>query len=382
MRDLTPMGAANWDQDERYLHFLWALKGGIYLDHLAHLTHFEPILGCDVREAFDEMWQLGCLRAPEAEESLAELTVKQLKPLLQENGLKVSGKKAELIERILKGVDAEHLPKVKEGGYRLTSSALERVISWDEDRKQKRDAIGMRAYALIKERRIEEAVAVACDFEASKVFPRGMGTDWKSPSLRARMAGDCRLALQARPLRLKSLSEEQLEKVRLACVVHDLCATYMDSDWLLNASEPISEDSLCDFILDIKTNISFQATQRVAVESGTKLTYQVVRVAADCQSCQAVDGVVFDPGSAPELPMEECTGKPPCLVHCTLLVRPLLDAHALGFNPKTDNQEDNSDVSTDRELSTMRLSNYTTLEARVAGVIGVITLAILWWFLY
>ncbi len=75
----------------------------------------------DPSELLKSLQQKGFTRSATAAESLSRLTIPQLKSILLENGLKASGKKADLVNAVISGIDPEALEKaVKKRRYVLT----------------------------------------------------------------------------------------------------------------------------------------------------------------------------------------------------------------------------------------------------------------------
>jgi hypothetical protein len=68
--------------------------------HVQFPRYFENTYGLDAQRSLDRLIEEGYLRESSAIESLASLKVPELKEILKSKGLKVSGKKADLIERI------------------------------------------------------------------------------------------------------------------------------------------------------------------------------------------------------------------------------------------------------------------------------------------
>lgn len=61
-------------------------------------------LDADLEEAIEEVVEVAKENAEELVEEVKKMTVAQLKASLNEKGLPISGKKAELVERLLRGV--------------------------------------------------------------------------------------------------------------------------------------------------------------------------------------------------------------------------------------------------------------------------------------
>lgn len=82
----------------------------------------------DAYELRKILYNEGYLRIPTEYERMESLTVAELKDILKQNSLKVSGKKSELIQRITENLSEKELDKILKGKiYTLTDKGLEAV---------------------------------------------------------------------------------------------------------------------------------------------------------------------------------------------------------------------------------------------------------------
>ena len=121
----------------------------------------------------------GLLGPASLSERLGGLSEKELKDQCRKADLKVSGRKEALAERISTAdvSQAEALP-----ADRMVLCVSEAGALIAREFTDRRDAARTKAQELFREHfaagRFDEAVAVLARFEASGVFPRGMGSDW------------------------------------------------------------------------------------------------------------------------------------------------------------------------------------------------------------
>jgi|GEM_PF-4861547 len=89
---------------------LWWLKGKPRIEKISNPPlYFKLSYGINVNNSLSKLHALNLLRFSTAEESLPLLTVKELKEILRINNLTMSGKKAELIVKILDNVSSDLL---------------------------------------------------------------------------------------------------------------------------------------------------------------------------------------------------------------------------------------------------------------------------------
>lgn len=78
-------------------------------------SYFYYALGIEKPQSFQaKMIEDGMLIKPEPKQFLETLKVTQLKDILRENALKVSGKKSELVERILNGISEDDIKRIRD----------------------------------------------------------------------------------------------------------------------------------------------------------------------------------------------------------------------------------------------------------------------------
>lgn len=110
---------------------------------------------------------------------LSSLKVDELKDLLRTNGLKVSGKKSELIQRVI-----DHIPLEKiniTGPYRfvLTEKGLE-TVKCVKSSATKNTELEDVCIGYIENGNFEDAYKEVCKFEVGKKLPSGLGVDWNN----------------------------------------------------------------------------------------------------------------------------------------------------------------------------------------------------------
>lgn len=110
-----------------------------------------------------------------------ELTVKDLKEVLKIKGLKVSGSKKELVERVILNFEQVEIlnPKANYKRYILTEKGRN-LINEDKERfKKELDKFQNEIFKLIYDFKFEDAFKSVSDFYALYPFPLGLNTDWK-----------------------------------------------------------------------------------------------------------------------------------------------------------------------------------------------------------
>lgn len=123
----------------------------------------------------------GFLRFSTLQENLKkEFLLPELKKVLKENDLKVSGKKDDLIERIISNLDPEKLenPKSKLERILLTEKGREFVNLETERFNKKLEEFYNKIYNLLFERKFENAFNLVSSLYENSLKPLGFGKDW------------------------------------------------------------------------------------------------------------------------------------------------------------------------------------------------------------
>ena len=123
----------------------------------------------------------GFLRLSTLQENLKkEFLLPELKEILKENDLKVSGKKDDLIERIISNIDPEKLqnPKSKLERILLTDKGRDFVILETDRFNKELEEFFIKIYNLIFSKKYEEAFKLVSTLFNNSLKPIGMGKDW------------------------------------------------------------------------------------------------------------------------------------------------------------------------------------------------------------
>lgn len=142
-------------------------------------TRWASVLSEPPEETLSRFRAAGLLGPASLSERRGGLSESELKDECRKAGLKASGRKEELAERISTADVSQAEAHVADRLVLRVSEAGALIAREFTDR---RDAARTKAQELFREHfaagRFDKAVAVLARFEASGVFPRGMGSDW------------------------------------------------------------------------------------------------------------------------------------------------------------------------------------------------------------
>lgn len=243
--------------------------------------------------------------------------VSELKPMLKQRGLPVSGRKAELIERLVQA-DPEGMRKAARGLSVLQCTEKGRAIAEEYLAQEKGKQVKVEEQTLqaLRQRRFKEASQAVAAFEAQQVFPRGIGIDWKhySPAHDVAML---KVIFQANPKILSSLNDEQMRHLRLAAGTIHLWGTNQAESWLPDGFET---GLIMDNNAAARMILFYASHQRSIAQYRAAGVRKVEILATDnsCTACKKLAKKKYKIDEAPELPYEKCTSEMGC--RCTTVV--------------------------------------------------------------
>lgn len=243
--------------------------------------------------------------------------VTELKLILKERGLPVSGRKVDLIERLIgadpagmqKAVINLSLQQCTDHGRKIA----EEYLAQENERKAMVEEGTLNA---LQNRRFLEASRMVASFEAQQVFQRGMNIDWKYHNPDQNMT-ILNAIFQAKPKIVSSLTADQIEHFRIAAGMMYLWGASQAVAWLpgdLKTDLCIDNDTASRMIL-LYANHQRRVVQYR--EAGVK-TVEVLSTDDSCQNCKDLAKKKYKVCDVPDLPYEKCTNEMGC--RCTTVV--------------------------------------------------------------
>ena len=105
----------------------------------------------------------------------------ELKELCKKYGLTVSGKKAEIIERLIKSHSKEMSKLVADLNVLICSDIGHLLIDpYIKSKQEERNLAESKVFEALKSRNFRLATVTMLEYEKKQVFPRGLGIDWKN----------------------------------------------------------------------------------------------------------------------------------------------------------------------------------------------------------
>lgn len=181
LHDISPLQEPDKPEDNSELN-----EKEIFLLHYLHHRKIEWGIDQPVRALFDDceqaisrLKQKGYLADDDHSAFLEEMTVANLKAILKEYSLPVSGKKNELVKRIRENTTPEQRAGICPDLYYILSLAGKEI---DEDykrgQKEKKETLKGKILEKIQSGNYEQAVLVMAEAYSKELIPPGIGVDW------------------------------------------------------------------------------------------------------------------------------------------------------------------------------------------------------------
>jgi hypothetical protein len=310
----------DWRSSEAHLLLLSKFRGGDSPAKYGEAEYWESVLKEKPIKAIKQFLKERVLEPADLPE-LVDYKCKttDLKSMLRERGLKVSGRKAELIRRLIENDPEGMLEVTKDLNlYRCTLEGMQLAERYLENEKAKKAAAEKDVLDFLTRQEFSKAVRVIVKYEASQVFPRGLGIDWNNYDGDSAVAS-LKTIFERTPGILKSMEENRLSKLRLAAGMMQLWGTNRAYQWLPDGFETgthLDSDAACRMLV---FHASHLRNLEAYKKSGAK-TVEVLGVddGTACSECRKISGKKYKLGEVPELPYAKCTCEIGC--RCTTVV--------------------------------------------------------------
>ncbi|MGD0854449.1 MAG: SAP domain-containing protein [Dehalococcoidia bacterium] len=271
------------------------------------------VLGEPSNQAITRFINEGSLTTADLNDHLSyKYKVPELKDMLKQRGLPVSGRKDEMIQRLVQ-VDTDGMRKAvaELTLLKCTQRGQEIAEQYLVAEKEKRSNVEKQVIEYLRQRRFREASLTVAAYESEQVFSRGMGVDWRhyNPSHDIERL---ETIFRSKPKIVAQLRDEKLEALRIGAAMMELWGTNTAMKWLPDNFETglsIDNDAAARMFL-------FQAGNQAQLESyrkeGVSPYVEILATSESCDSCKRLEGKRYKLSNAPELPNPHCTHKLGC----------------------------------------------------------------------
>ena len=352
MQSDTQLAPANWASSQPHLALLEKFLSAREVKS-SFLEWWAPAFGMNPQRAIDGLVAHGALElAP---------TVADLKIMLSSRGLKVSGKKADLIQRLLeadpKGLEVRYAHRMN---LRCTPAASQAVSRWKAERAKAFETATDDVIAALRNRNFKAAIRTADAYRKNRFEPplssgaEAMAIHPAPRSIEER-AREFATIFTMRPKILKGLQPEQWEGLYLNYAVWQLvggvapekCMPGFAGDVIAtlrirhfreaipntgadapDAGDQCGADDQETRQLAVMTSatatlmLSFYVTQQRNLARWRELGIKKATIngIGGCEACSALYNKTYSIDTLPELPYEDCT----CALGCRCWARAVL----------------------------------------------------------
>lgn len=236
------------------------------------------------------------------------LQATQLRKLLQERGLKVSGSKSDLVERLV-SADHEGMDKLvrRHRVVKCSSVALEILAEYEKKRQHASDDAKRQSHEAFIKSNPKDAYKTYITFQRAFLEP-----EFESSPL---VVEELQHILSSQPKILADVTSENLKLLRAAACMQSLWGDESPEIWL-----PATFSSGLKNIRVAVNYLTAHARIKGDLE-GAKGYARRVKIVFDpgdidsCDLCQSLNGQIFELDKVPELPVIGCQSDTGCKCH-------------------------------------------------------------------
>jgi hypothetical protein len=310
----------DWRTSPAHLLLLSKFRRGDSPTRYHDVEHWEAALGEKAANVIVRFVRDGMLEPGELRERVDyQFKLPDLKSMLKERGLRVSGRKEELIRRLIDN-DAQAMNKATEGIdlYRCTAAGVQLAGNYLEGERIRREVAERQVLSLLAGREFSKAVCVVAQYEAAQVFSRGLGIDWKNYDGRSDVES-LRAIFDVTPAILRRIEDSRLSQLRPPAGMMLLWGTGTARQWLPDGFETgirLDGNTACRMLV-------FHAHYLRSMKEYREADVRMAKVlgcndGAICSECRSINGKKYPLDNVPELPYANCTCESGC--RCTIVI--------------------------------------------------------------
>jgi len=298
----------DWEKSRAHKLFLSYFINPREVTYFTRDDSWEKVLKEKPQKAFERFVKLNLIRPCGPYEKLTNFnTVAQLKELLKQKGLPVSGKKEDLCNRLI-SYDEKWIEKIysSKNVFCCTEMGILKVKEFDDFIDNERKDAEFRVIDAIKKRDFHAAWQIIGQFELNQVYPNQPGYDLHHPDDPENVF-ILTTIMDAKPKILSQLPDNEAELLRI-----EACLNWL---WTNPKYSSLPENFQTTHRFGIKgvidaytTYAAFQKDKRLLQQLGVKKVQSITLNDEDvCPACKALSKKKILLSEFPELPYEKCT---------------------------------------------------------------------------
>lgn len=297
------------------LQFLKQFSFPTELPELRGLETWQRVLGQTPQSMARELITAGLLQEGNAEvvTLLQSKSKEELKSLAKIRNISQSGTKEVLARRLFEH-DPNGMRELYHGKTYLMCTPKGKLLvdGFLESEEELGCKAERAAESALRAGRYEEACAEVAEFEAGKVFQRGLGIDWSKYDA----SRDLEVLSEIASIKLtrhNDIPQDTLDSLRISAGMMNLWGTSKPEKWLAASEKRFANEAHALWAAAIEA-VNLRAFKRIGIKR-----VEILSSGRDnmCLVCRNDDKKIYEIEAAPKLPHEGCTCEIRC--GCTLI---------------------------------------------------------------
>jgi hypothetical protein len=308
----------DWKKSPAHLLLLTKFLSPRQFEDFTKSNEWKNVLGEEPEKAINRFQKEGFIVIGDLPLQMSyKFGIKHLKSMLKERGLIQSGRKEEMIDRL---IQADRNRMQKEVGRLLvfvcTEQGIKMANGYLEAEKEKLVMVEKRTIEALSKHDFLRACKTNANYEAEQVFPRGVGMDWKNydPSSDLVLLNYIFTRI---PKALKHLSNIQFSDIQLE--PYRIAASMFVLRWNVGQVENWLVQNINNEKPDYRISMMLHSHAHFLreLEQMKKAGIKVVEISTCndsmvCPTCKKLASKKYKINEVPELPIEKCTSENGC----------------------------------------------------------------------
>ena len=309
------LGASSSPKTRAELLFLKTFSFPTELDEIRRSEFWREALGAAPESIVSGFVQCGFLEDGSADVArlLQSKSKGELKSLAKLRGISPSGTKEDLANKLFKS-DPSGISELFRGKTYFTCTPKGRLVveKFEQSEKELRLKAGTETESALRGGRYKDACITVSSFEASQVFPRGVGIDWKRYDAERDVEILDEIAAYS-PTGHRSIPQSIIPSLRIGAGMMNLWGESNPLKWLTGSEREFAHGAQI---------MLHAAISKVNLRQWKRLGFRQVRLLSSgrsdvCKTCKEAGAKTYLIDSVPDLPHEKCSCEHGC--GCTLI---------------------------------------------------------------